>query len=341
MRKYSVLCASWGLVLAALSPSLANASSVYVTEWYTDTVAVIDTSTDTVIHHIPVGDGPMGIAANPAETRVYVGLAGSNSVAVIDTTTDTVITAVEIGSSPSGLAYNGVLHRIYVTGGNSVTVIDAVSNKVVDTITGIGNVGACSCVTVSRAGDRVYVADWVSGFGGYIHVIDTATDEIVKAVYVASNLSGVAESSDGKYVYTSDWIWNGDRGPNMRILDTADYSLNVFEWPGDGTGSSVLPSPDGTRLYAPSFSELRIIDLATGTHTPLPLAGSGQGAADYSYGVGFSPEDNKLYVAASGFDVVNVVDTARSRYLGAITVGYFPNGLVVLTGGAIFHGDFE
>jgi YVTN family beta-propeller protein len=143
------------------------------------------------------------------------------------------------------------------------------------------------------------------------------------------------------YAYTSDWIWNGDRGPILRILDTADYSLNVFEWPGDGTGSSVFPSPDGARLYAPSFSELRIIDLATGAHTPIPLTSGGQGADDYSYGVGFSPADNKLYVAASGFDAVNVIDTARSRFLGAITVGYFPNGLVVLTGGVIFHGGFE
>jgi len=343
MRKHLFLCALGGVVLPAFAASIAKASSVYVAETYTDSVAVIDTASDTVIHHIPVGDGPAGVAANGAETRVYVGLSGG-SVAVIDATSDTVIKTVEVGSSPASLAYNQVLNRLYVADGNGITVIDAGSNKVVDTITGIGRVGLCSCIAVSRGGDRLYVADdEISGLGGYIHVIDTATDQILKGVYVSPNVSGVALANDDRYLYTSDWPVSG--GPEytatLRILDPTDYSLSVFAWPGDGAGSSVLPSTNGAHLYAPSFGSLVIIDLATAERTPLYLASSGQGVADYSYGVGFSPADNKLYVAASAFNAVSVVDTVKAQYLGAITVGYFPNGLVVLTGGVIFHGNFE
>jgi YVTN family beta-propeller protein len=123
MRKHLFLCVTWGFVLAALASSLAKASSVYVAEWYTDTVAVIDTSTDTVIHHIPVGDGPMGVAANPAETRVYVGLAGPGSVAVIDTATNTIITTVEVAVHPA-VSRDGTLTDC-MSHGNGITVIDA------------------------------------------------------------------------------------------------------------------------------------------------------------------------------------------------------------------------
>ena len=53
---------------------------------------------------IPVGDGPFGVAVNPAGTRVYVANDGSNNVHVIDTATNTVIgSPIPVGMAPIAL----------------------------------------------------------------------------------------------------------------------------------------------------------------------------------------------------------------------------------------------
>jgi len=42
-----------------------DGTRAYVTNWYDDTVSVIDTSSNTVLTIIPVGDGPSGVAVAP------------------------------------------------------------------------------------------------------------------------------------------------------------------------------------------------------------------------------------------------------------------------------------
>jgi len=47
-------------------------------------VSVIDTTTDTVIDTIPVGDQPIGIAYDPVNHRMYVTNSGDDTVSVIN-----------------------------------------------------------------------------------------------------------------------------------------------------------------------------------------------------------------------------------------------------------------
>ncbi|GDY65937.1 hypothetical protein SAV14893_053300 [Streptomyces avermitilis] len=50
---------------------------------------------------IPVGDTPGGIALTPTGTRAYVANHGSNTVSVLDTVTDTVIDTIATGAGPT------------------------------------------------------------------------------------------------------------------------------------------------------------------------------------------------------------------------------------------------
>jgi len=43
----------------------------YISNYSSDNVSVIDTSTNSVVATVPVGDGPFSGAVNPAGTRFY------------------------------------------------------------------------------------------------------------------------------------------------------------------------------------------------------------------------------------------------------------------------------
>ncbi len=76
----------------------------------TGPVAVIDTSSNTVVDMVGVGTGPSGVAISPDGTRAYVTIAtnvtgnGPGAVSVIDTSSNTVVATVPVGSTPLGVA---------------------------------------------------------------------------------------------------------------------------------------------------------------------------------------------------------------------------------------------
>lgn len=73
------------------------------------------TRAQTVTGAVKVGDGPRGLAANPATNRIYVANENGDSVSVIDGGSDTVIATVPVGDLPSGVAVNPDTNRIHVT----------------------------------------------------------------------------------------------------------------------------------------------------------------------------------------------------------------------------------
>jgi YVTN family beta-propeller protein len=148
----------------------------YIPNFGSNNVSVIDTATNTVIGSpVPVGSFPIGVAVNPAGTRVYVANEIGGTVSVIDTATNTVVATIPVGSFPIGVAVNPAGTRVYVTTyvGGTVSVIDTATNTVVATIT----VGTLPFgVAVNPAGTRVYVTN--SG-SNTVSVIDTATNTVM------------------------------------------------------------------------------------------------------------------------------------------------------------------
>jgi YVTN family beta-propeller protein len=143
---------------------------VYVTNLGSNTVSVIDTTPNSVIATVQVGNLPFGVAVNPAGTRVYVANAevdlaqNDYRVSVIYTATNAVAT-IQVGTAtppvgmiPSGLAVAPDGGHVYVTnqGSDDVTVIETATNTVISRIpVGTGPFG----VAVSPDGGHVYVAN--------------------------------------------------------------------------------------------------------------------------------------------------------------------------------------
>src|SRR3972149_6497146 len=85
-------------------------SNLYVTNFSSNTVSVIDVLPNTVIATVPnVGPGPSFIAITPDGARAYVTNVGDgdqtgSTVSVIDTTTNAVVATVNVESRPVDLA---------------------------------------------------------------------------------------------------------------------------------------------------------------------------------------------------------------------------------------------
>jgi YVTN family beta-propeller protein len=119
------------LLLAALGCVSAAAQSVaYVPTHKSNSVAVVNTATNSVIDIIPVGIQPLSGAMSPNGQEVYVTnsgwIFGSNSVSVINTLTNAVVATIPVGNFPIGVAFtpNGDFTYVVNSNANSVSVID-------------------------------------------------------------------------------------------------------------------------------------------------------------------------------------------------------------------------
>ena len=133
MRKYALLSLLIGLVFAYSAP----AQSLFVTNRYSNDVAVIDSSTNQVLTSIPVGTFPIRIAMTPNKLKAFVSNAKSSNVSVIDTVARTVTATVPVSRIPGESAVTPDGGRLFVVhqGGHHqlcpVDVIDTATNQVI------------------------------------------------------------------------------------------------------------------------------------------------------------------------------------------------------------------
>ena len=63
-------------------------NKIYVSNYGSGSVSVIDGATDTVTATVTVGTNPFGVGVNPATNKIYVANYGSGTVSVIDGATE-------------------------------------------------------------------------------------------------------------------------------------------------------------------------------------------------------------------------------------------------------------
>jgi YVTN family beta-propeller protein len=102
-----------------------------VTQYYSNTVSVVDTATNVVIATVGVGNNPSSVAITPDGTFAYVADANlspsdfvrfNGDVSVIDTTTKAVTAVIPLDSNPNGIAISpdGALVPTHRTGNRRV-----------------------------------------------------------------------------------------------------------------------------------------------------------------------------------------------------------------------------
>ena len=156
-------------------------NKMYVTNFNLNTVAVIDTNTNTVVATIGgVGVRPIAIAFDSEHNRMYVvnqggTPLGTGSVSIIDTNTNTVVgSPINVGVSPQGIAFDTVFHRMFITNSisNSVLVIDTNTNTLFGPPITVSSPWG---IAYDRLHERMYVTNFQ---GNTVTVIDVPGDQV-------------------------------------------------------------------------------------------------------------------------------------------------------------------
>ncbi len=235
---------------------------VYVTMFETDSVLIIDTSADTVVHtiHLPLGSGPVGVALTPDGSYVYVTLDYPGAVAVINAATRHVEPQITVGAGPQSVAFTPDGQFAYVgnswsvPNGNSVSVIRTVTRSVVATIP-VGNTP--QEVAITPNGAFVYVANYYSYD---VSVISTASNSVVGTVSVASSPVNLAVTPNGAYVYVPLV------GGQVAVISTATNTVGATISTGNHP-ATVAFTPDSATGYVSNFDSANVSAISTATNT--------------------------------------------------------------------------
>ena len=116
----------------AISP---DGSMIYITT-LNDSVIVINTTTNSVVATIPVGQTPEGLALSPDGSVLYVACFGAGNVTAIDTKTNTIITTISVPGGPITLSVGADGNSLFVEENTSsaVAIINTGTGKIIATI---------------------------------------------------------------------------------------------------------------------------------------------------------------------------------------------------------------
>lgn len=237
------------LVLAGVAGSAPFAYVTNMGDYHNDTnhnpnVAVIDTATNNITARVPLGGGwPVGVAVNPAGTKVYVvdSPMSVSTVYVIDTATNTVSAQVNIGSSyPSRITINPAGTRVYVTkqhDNTNISVINTATNILMAPII----VGPSTYdIAFTPDGKKIYAAN---SRNNTIYVIDAATNKVTANVPVGDSPYEVVVTQDGKKAYVPNY-----NSSTVSVIDTAIDNVTATVPVGDSPHRVAVTS-DGNKIY--------------------------------------------------------------------------------------------
>jgi predicted alpha-1,2-mannosidase len=284
----------------------------------------------------------------------YVANFSDGTVTPFDPRTHAYGTPIAVGKSPGGLAMSGD-SRLYTAnqGSNDVTVVDALSQKVIATVK-VGNVPAG--IQTTRDGKTVWLTNYADGtlqsidaqslqtskpipVGSHpeelavspddsrvyvvlqgtseLAIIDTASRKLVGTVEVGRHPLGVAVNPDGKAIYVTNSASN-----DVTVVDAASLKT-IATIPVGKTPQGLAISRDGNLLYVADSASMQVTPIDLQTNTPRPPIAAGNGPFD----VTFSSDGRFAFVAASGDNDCVVIDVASGKPLGAIPTGNFPIAL--------------
>jgi len=121
----------WGVT--ALDPETAK---VYITNFKSNTVTVIDGNTNQQVSEIKVGRSPYGIGINTETKMLFVALERANILSIVDTKSGDIVKEIQL-ADPYDVAVNSKTNKAYVTSDktNTVFVIDGNQNEIITSFT--------------------------------------------------------------------------------------------------------------------------------------------------------------------------------------------------------------
>jgi YVTN family beta-propeller protein len=317
--------------VAAPDIPFSSHDRVYTGDQFSNTVSVVDPSSNTFLGVIRLGDpspnnfSPLykgqllvhGMGFSPDHRMIAVVSIGSNSVAFIDTATNEVKHISYVGRSPHEAFFTPDGEEVWVTvrGENYVDVLDGKTFK-----------EKVRIITPDGPGMQIFSPDGkygyvCSSFNPETDVISVATHTIIARVKQASPFCpNIAATPDGAQV----WFTLKDSGKTevfdakppfavLKVLDTGPITNHV----------NIVHNANGTFAYVTigGLNEVKVFrtndfaQVATITVGALP------------HGVWPSGDGSRVYVGLENGDGVTAIDTLTNKVIATVSIGQAPQAL--------------
>ncbi|MBT0671548.1 YncE family protein [Novosphingobium profundi] len=308
----------------------------YTSDQFSNTVSVIDPSTNTLLGVIKLGDptpanlSPLyrgqllvhGMGFSPDRRTLAVVSIGSNSVSFIDTATNAVKHTAYVGRSPheAFVRPDGREAWVSVRGEDYIAVLDGTTFKETGRIAVPNGPGM---TIFSPDGKYGYVC---SSFSSETVVIDTRSKRIVGRVKQNSPFCpDIAATPDGKQV----WLTLKDVGKVMvfdakppfavmKTIDTGPITNHV----------NIARTAKGQFAYVTVGTQNIVKVFRTDTFEQVASVPVGA----LPHGLWPSGDGSRIYVGLENDDAVAVIDTATNKVIATIPIGQGPQGVAYVPG---------
>ena len=319
------------LLLGPASPAHAAGTLLYVPT-DNDTVAVIDTSSDTAIANIAVPAGTGWVAVTPDGSQVFA--TSRDTFSAISTATDTVTATISLSAYTQAKVGLGGARQVVVDPSGTYAYVITEAGYLIqistatDAITGTVYVGDSPlALAISPDGSTVYT----SGLSNSITVVDTATLTVKSLIFTggSSQSYAIAVTPDGKSVYATYNNGFAPQNASVLVISTATdqvtgrIAIGPFE---DFLGGLAI-TPDGSSVYVTDGYNSKVDVISTATNT---ITDTITGFSDPS-SVTINSAGTTAWVGQVAFGTgdpsIQVVDTASNTITGVIP-GYGPGAAV-------------
>ena len=327
---------------AAPNIPVSSHDRVYTGDQFSNTVSVVDPSTNKTLGVIPLGDpspanfSPLykgqvlvhGMGFSPDHRTIGVVSIGSNSVTFIDTATNTVKHTTYVGRAPHEAFWTPDGSEVWVTvrGENYVDVLDGNTYREKTRIITPPGPGM---TIFSPNGKYGYVC---SSFNPVTDVVDVATHKIVATVKQASPFCpNIAATPDGSQV----WFTLKDTGRTevfnarppfnvLKILDTGPITNHV----------NIVRNANGTFAYVTigGLNEVKVFRTDDFSQVATIPVGA------LPHGLWPSGDGTRIYVGLENGDAVTAIDTLTNKVIATTAIGQAPQALTYVPD-AVPSGD--
>jgi YVTN family beta-propeller protein len=319
---------------AAAAPGIAISARdrVYSADQFSNTVSVVDPSTNRLLGVIRLGDpqpanmSPLyrgqllvhGLGFSPDHRTLAVVSIGSNSVSFIDTATNAVKHVAYVGRSPHEAFFTPDGRELWVSirGEDYIAVLDARTYKETARMTVPNGPGM---TIFSPDGTYGYVC---SSFTPETVVISTAKHDIVGRVKQESPFCpNIAAAPDGDQV----WLTLKDTGTVMVFNARPPFSvLKVIESGPITNHVNLVRTARGVFAYVTVGGRNEVQVYATDTFDRVATIPLGH----LPHGVWPSGDGTRVYVGIENGDAMSAIDTRSNQVIATIPVGQAPQAVV-------------
>jgi YVTN family beta-propeller protein len=316
---------------------LSGRDRVYTADQTSNTVTVIDPSTNTVLGTIALGVQRLanllhpqylnaidvhGLMYSPDRQRLAVVSVGSNTVDIIDTTTNRAISHTDVGRAPheGWFTKDGTQFWVADRGRNTVTIVDAVHGGVLANLP-VGD--GPSKVVMSPDGEWAYI--------NHISVPEITIVNVASRT-VVGNITGMADSFSSDLAISPDgaqlWVPHKRVGKTTVVDLVHDRVQAILTTGPDTNHPNFAHTPTGDYAYVTvgGLNET-LVYRRTSMGTP-PLAATIHNTGNAPHGIWPSGDYSRMYVSMEKSDSLDVIDTATNRVIHTLAIGQEPQALV-------------